>query len=286
MIAQTSTDLIAQFAGSIGLGLLILLLVGVTLIIIFIAMGIRIIQEWERAPVLRLGRYVGLKGPGIFWIIPFLDRMAAVVSLRIQTYTFRSESTLTKDNVSVTIDAVLYFRVVNAEKAILEAEHYIQATQWSAQTTIREVIGQHELDELLAERATIADSVKVLVDEKTEHWGVEISAVEIKDITIPASLQDAISRQAEAERERRARITLAQAEKEAAKGMIEAADQYATSEIALELRWINLLFEAASQGNATILMIPANVPTAGFSQLGVYGVENIPGLKRKKTQEE
>jgi len=279
-----------------------ILLFAVILILIYLLSGVKVVKEWERAPVLRLGRYTGLRGPGIFWIIPCIDKIPSIISTRIQTYSFRSEQSLTRDNVPVSIDAVLFFRVVDVEKTILEVEHYQAATQWVAQTTLREVTGQAELDEVLAEREKIAHHMQELVDDKTESWGIKIISVEIRDVVVPGRLQEAISRQAEAERERRARITLSQAEKEAAKGMIEAADQYAKSPHAMELRWINLLFEAATEGGATIMLVPANIPVAGFSPsssgsgagsggggmppVGVYGVKPLPTAKKKKESSE
>ncbi|MFW9778934.1 MAG: SPFH domain-containing protein [Candidatus Heimdallarchaeota archaeon] len=276
----------------------IFVFIAVILIGIYLLSGIRIVKEWERAPVLRLGRYTGLKGPGVFWILPGIDKIPQIVSTRIQTYSFRSEQSLTRDNVPVSIDAVLFFRVVDVEKTILEVEHFAAATQWIAQTTLREVTGQVELDELLAEREKIAEHMQELVDIKTEEWGVKIMSVEVRDVVVPGRLQEAISRQAEAERERRARITLSQAEKEAAKGMIEAAEQYAKSPNAMELRWINLLFEAATEGGATIMLVPTNIPIAGFAgqrtqgvssgglpPVGVYGIKELPKEKPKKTEE-
>ncbi len=291
------------FAQSDGLDVMLMFfaLFGLILVIIYLVSGIKIIKEWERAPVLRLGRYTGLKGPGIFWIIPGIDKIPSVISTRIQTYSFRSEQSLTRDNVPVTIDAVLFFKVVDVEKTVLEVEHYQSATQWVAQTTLREVTGQVELDEVLAEREKIAHHMQEIVDEKTVMWGIKIMSVEIRDVVVPGRLQEAISRQAEAERERRARITLAQAEKEAAKGMIEAAEQYAKVPLAMELRWINLLFEAATEGGATIMLIPTNIPIAGFSgtssdlgrtsgdgglpPVGVYGVNPLPVKEKKKPEE-
>ncbi len=274
----------------------IIVVFAVILIFIYILSGIRIVKEWERAPVLRLGRYTGLRGPGIFWIIPGIDKIPSIISTRIQTYSFRSEQSLTRDNVPVSIDAVLFFRVIDVEKTVLEVEQYQTATQWVAQTTLREVTGQAELDEVLAERDKIAHHMQELVDEKTENWGIKIMSVEIRDVVVPGRLQEAISRQAEAERERRARITLSQAEKEAAKGMIEAANQYIDNPVAMELRWINLLFEAATEGGATIMLIPANIPIAGFSggaaggsgggfpPVGAYGIKPLPIEKKKKEE--
>ncbi|NHJ03020.1 MAG: slipin family protein [Candidatus Heimdallarchaeota archaeon] len=288
--AQSAADL--GFLGILGF-------IGLIFLVIYLLSGIRIVKEWERAPVLRLGRYIGLKGPGLFFILPGIDRIPTIISTRIQTYSFRSEQSLTRDNVPVSIDAVLFFRVVDTEKTILEVEQYAAATQWVAQTTLREVTGQVELDEVLADREKIAHHMQELVDHKTEEWGIKIISVEIRDVVVPGRLQEAISRQAEAERERRARITLAQAEKEAAMGMIEAAEKYATSPHAMELRWINLLFEAATEGGATIMLIPANIPIAGFNAgsiggdsgslglppVGVYGVKPIPSEKKPKEPE-
>ncbi|MFX0206088.1 MAG: SPFH domain-containing protein [Candidatus Hodarchaeota archaeon] len=292
---MSSLNFFGQGIDEVFLGIFVI--IAFILVIIYLLSGIRVVKEWERAPVLRLGRYTGLRGPGIFWIIPGIDKIPSIISTRIQTYSFRSEQSLTRDNVPVSIDAVLFFRVIDVEKTILEVEQYQAATQWVAQTTLREVTGQAELDEVLAEREKIAHHMQELVDEKTENWGIKIMSVEIRDVVVPGRLQEAISRQAEAERERRARITLSQAEKEAAKGMIEAANQYADNPAAMELRWINLLFEAATEGGATIMLIPANIPIAGFSgrieggsgsglpPVGVYGVKPLP-VKKKKEEEE
>lgn len=259
-------DFLSDIIGSLGLfvGLAIVI---ITVLVIFVFSGLRTLKEWERAPVLRLGRFTSLKGPGLIWIMPFLERVPQVMTLRLQTFGIRSESTLTKDNIPTTIDAVLYFKVVDPEKAILEVEQYQTATQWAAQTTLREVVGQNELDQLLSERQTIGQHCQEIIDEKTEHWGIKVTSVEVRDIVIPGRLQEAISRQAEAERERRARITLAQAEKEAAKGMIEAAEMYQTNPVAMELRWINLLFEAAGQSGSTMVFLPVNMPITGFGAL-------------------
>ena len=293
---MSSLNFFGQAIPDIFLGVIII--IAFFLVLIYFLSGIRVVKEWERAPVLRLGRYTGLRGPGIFWIIPGIDKIPNIISTRIQTYSFRSEQSLTRDNVPVSIDAVLFFRVVDVEKTILEVEQYQSATQWVAQTTLREVTGQVELDEVLAEREKIAHHMQELVDEKTTGWGIKIMSVEIRDVVVPGRLQEAISRQAEAERERRARITLSQAEKEAAKGMIEAANQYKDNPAAMELRWINLLFEAATEGGATIMLIPANIPIAGFSgtggkgsgsglpPVGVYGVKPLPIEKKKKEDSE
>jgi len=249
--------------------------------------GIKVIREWERVPILRLGRYTGLKGPGIFYIIPFIDRIPAVISTRIQTTPFRTEQTLTKDNVPVNIDAVMYFQPIDVEKVILNVERHMDATTWAAQTTLREVIGKITLDELLAEREKIGVEARNIIDEKTEHWGIKVTSVEIKDVAIPTILQEAMARQAQAERERRARVTLAMAEFEAAQKMVEAANLYQQNLRALELRWMNILYELGLQGRGTLMLIPTNTPvagpTTGLPPLGVLGVQELTGTQEKKT---
>jgi regulator of protease activity HflC (stomatin/prohibitin superfamily) len=264
-------------------GLILLLFV-----IIVVASGIRVIREWERAPVLRLGRYTGMKGPGIFYIIPFVDRIPNIVSMRIQTIPFRTEQTLTKDNVPVNVDSIMFFQAVDVEKVILNVERYLDATTWAAQTTLREVIGKVTLDELLAEREKVGVEARNIIDEKTEHWGIKVSSVEVKDIAIPQGLQEAMSRQASAERERRARVTLAMAEFEAAQKMVDAANLYQKNMRALELRWMNILYELGLQSKGTLMLVPTNTPTAGvsmgFPPLGVVSVQDLTKQKEQKTE--
>jgi len=255
------------------------------IVLLYLLSGIRILKEWERAPVLRLGRYSGMKGPGVIWIIPGIDRIPQKVSTRIQTYAFRSEQTLTRDNVSVSVDAIMYFRPVNVEKVILEVEDFNSATQWAAQTTLREVMGKVELNQLLAERDEISHHLSEIIDEKTEHWGIKVTSVEVRDVVLPQSLVDAMARNAEAQRERQARVTLATAEAEAAGKMVEASLTYLNNPGAMELRWMNLLYEATTQGSATIVMVPANVPTVGISgPLEVFGMQKIAEDAKKRQQ--
>lgn len=206
-----------------------------------------------------------------------------VVSTRILTYTFKSEQTLTKDNVSVSVDAILYYKVVDPEKVVLEVEQYLDATHWAAQTTLREVIGKASFNDLLSERDQISKHLQEIIDQKTEHWGVKVASVEVRDVILPQSLVIAMARQAEAERERQARVTLATAEYQASFKMVEAAKEYKDDPVAIQLRWMNLLYEAASQGNTTIILVPANVPVAGFSQvLSPYGIQKIVEEQTKK----
>jgi len=267
--------------------MIIVTLILILFVLIVILSGIKVIKEWERAPVLRLGRYTGLKGPGIFYIIPFIDRIPNIISTRIQTTPFRTEQTLTKDNVPVNIDAVMYFQPVEVEKVILNVERYMDATTWAAQTTLREVIGKITLDELLAEREKIGVEARNIIDEKTEHWGIKVSSVEIKDVAIPTILQEAMARQAQAERERRARVTLAMAEFEAAQKMVDAANLYQQNLRALELRWMNILYELGLQGRGTLMLIPTNTPVAGPSTglppLGVVGIQELTGVQGAKS---
>lgn len=265
-------------------GLILLLFV-----IMLVASGIRVIKEWERAPVLRLGRFTGLKGPGIFYIIPFVDRIPNIVSMRVQTIPFRTEQTLTKDNVPVNVDAIMFFQAVDVEKVILNVERYLDATTWAAQTTLREVMGKVSLDELLAEREKVGVEARNIIDEKTEHWGIKVSSVEVKDIAIPQALQDAMSRQAQAERERRARVTLAMAEYEAAQKMVDAANLYDKNIRALELRWMNILYEIGLQSKGTLMLVPTNTPIAGvsmgFPPLGIASIQDLAKQSSEKKEQ-
>ncbi len=261
----------------------------VLFVVILVASGIRVIKEWERAPVLRLGRFTGLKGPGLFYIIPFVDKIPNIVSMRIQTIPFRTEQTLTKDNVPVNVDAIMFFQAVDVERVILNVERYLDATTWAAQTTLREVMGKVSLDELLAEREKVGVEARNIIDEKTEHWGIKVSSVEVKDIAIPQALQEAMSRQASAERERRARVTLAMAEYEAAQKMVDAANLYEKNIRALELRWMNILYELGLQSKGTLMLVPTNTPIAGvsmgFPPLGITSIQELVEEKKdQKTQ--
>jgi regulator of protease activity HflC (stomatin/prohibitin superfamily) len=231
-------------------------------ILMFVASGIKILKEWERVAILRLGKYKAVKGPGIIWVTPMLDKVAMKVSLRLLTYAFKTERSLTKDNVPVVVDAVMYFRVIDVEKAILSVERYAVAVELGAQTTLRETTGKVTLDQLLSERDTIAQHLQELIDEKTEHWGVKVTSVEIRDVVIPSALQDAMSREAQADREGRARIILAQAELEAAENMLKAAKRYEESQVGFVLRTWNIMQEISKNANL-IIMVPTNIPEVG-----------------------
>jgi regulator of protease activity HflC (stomatin/prohibitin superfamily) len=247
------------------------------LVALFFLSGIRVLKEWERMPVLRLGRYMGLRGPGLAYLIPLIDRAPIKISTRLDTIQFRTESTLTKDNVPVNVDSVMYMKPVDLEKAVLQVENYFEATQLAAQTTLREVIGKVTLNDLLAEREKVGAHLREIIDEKTEAWGIKATAVEVRDVIIPGNLQDAMSRQAQAERERIARVTLATAEFEASAKMIEAAKMYESSEQGLRLRWMNILYELGQQaGTNTIMLVPSSMPEAGWPPIGTYGFKELP----------
>ncbi|MGA2680861.1 MAG: SPFH domain-containing protein [Candidatus Bathyarchaeia archaeon] len=254
----------------------------VFIIVVFLLSGIRVLREWERMPVLRLGRYIGMKGPGIIYLVPIIDRAPLKISTRLDTIQFRTESTLTKDNVPVNVDSVLYMKPVDLEKAVLQVENYYQATQLASQTTLREVIGKQSLNELLAEREKVGATLREIIDEKTENWGIKVTAVEVRDVIIPGNLQDAMSRQAQAERERIARVTLATAEFEASQKMIEAAKAYEASPDGLRLRWMNILYELGQQSQTnTIMLIPSVMPEAGWPPVGTYGFKDLTAAQQE-----
>jgi regulator of protease activity HflC (stomatin/prohibitin superfamily) len=251
--------------------------------------GIRILREWERAPLLTLGRYRGLRGPGVIYVPPFITRIPFIISTRLQVVSFKTEQTLTRDNVPVVVDSVMYYQPVDLEKVVLGAEDFLNATQLSAQTTLREVVGQATFDELLTEREKVGSIARGIIDSKTETWGVKVTSVEIRDVQIPQALQEAMSRQAQAERERRARVTLALAESEAAKKMVEAADQYKGNDRAFQLRWMNIVYELGLQGKNPIMLIPVNLPPAGPPEspvpaYGLFGIQEL--LKMAKQMED
>ncbi|MDT7908027.1 MAG: slipin family protein [Candidatus Calescibacterium sp.] len=226
----------------------------IIIIAIFIlSSAIKILQEYERGVIFRLGRLAGVKGPGLVLIIPIIDRMVKV-SLRIITMDIPPQDVITKDNVSVKINAVVYFRVVDPAKAVVAVENYIYATSQLAQTTLRSVCGEAELDEILAHRESINLKIQSILDKMTESWGVKISAVEVKHIDLPHEMQRAMARQAEAERERRAKITLAEAEYQAAQRLKEAADMLAQNPITIQLRFLQTVSELATEKTATLIL--------------------------------
>jgi regulator of protease activity HflC (stomatin/prohibitin superfamily) len=225
---------------------------------IILAWSLRIAKQWERVVVLRLGKFMRLAGPGIFFIIPVIDEVPIWIDLRIRTTFFAAEKTLTRDNVPVNVDAVMFW-VVNAPiKAALEVEEYQKAVFWAAQTTLRDIIGKTELSAMLTGRVQLDEELKVMIDARTESWGVSVHSVEIRDVMIPIELQDAMSREAQAERERRARVILATAEVEIADKFSEAAKSYRKNPEAFSLRAMNILYEGIKEKTALVI-VPSNM---------------------------
>jgi regulator of protease activity HflC (stomatin/prohibitin superfamily) len=228
------------------------LMVVVFLVLLLLASAIRVLREYERGVIFRLGRLVGAKGPGLILLIPIIDRMVKV-SLRVIAMDVPPQDVITRDNVTVKVNAVLYFRVMDAEKAIVAVEKYFYATSQMAQTTLRSVLGEHDLDDLLADREKINQQLQAIIDERTDPWGVKVAAVEVKDVDLPQEMQRAIARQAEAERERRAKVIHADGEFQAAGRLTDAATKMATEPVAIQLRYLQTLTEVSAEKNSTIL---------------------------------
>jgi len=228
----------------------IIIIVVLGLIILFKA--IRVVREYERGVVFRLGRLLRAKGPGLFLLIPFIDRMVKI-ELRTVTMDVPPQDIITRDNVPVKVNAVVYFRVINPEDAVVKIENYVQATSQIAQTTLRNILGKSELDELLSERDKISMELQRVIDEQTDPWGIKVSVVEVKDVELPQSMQRAMARQAEAERERRAKIIHAEGEFQASKQLAEAANVLSQNPVSIQLRYLQTLNDIASEKNSTIV---------------------------------
>jgi regulator of protease activity HflC (stomatin/prohibitin superfamily) len=237
-------EIIMQFLASFG----VLILLG----LLFLGSAVKVVQEYERGVIFRLGRLVGAKGPGLFFIIPMIDRMVKV-GLRVVTLDVPSQEVITRDNVTVKVNAVVFFRVVNPQDAIVQVEDYARATWNISQTTLRNVVGQSELDEILSNREEINQNLQKIIDETTEPWGVKVSIVEIKDVELPQSMQRAMAKQAEAEREKRAKIVHAEGEALAAERLADAAKKMATEPISIQLRYLQTLTEISVEKNSTII---------------------------------
>jgi hypothetical protein len=236
----------------------------------------RIAEQWERAIVLRLGRFVGLRGPGLFWIVPFVDRVAAWIDQRTITTTFAAEQTLTSDTVPVNVDAVLFWMVHDPQKAALEVQDYPQAVSWAAQTALRDIIGRTALTDLLRGRERIETELQQLIDQRSNPWGVTVSSVEMRDVVIPVALQDAMSREAQAAREKQARIILGQAELEIAHSFQQAAKSYHDNPTALHLRAMNMLYEGLKEKGALML-----IPSSAVESMGMGGMLGAAAMRQQ-----
>ncbi|MGB9593026.1 MAG: slipin family protein [Anaerolineae bacterium] len=254
--------------------------VGGLLIALYLLFAIKIADQWEKAVVLRLGRFRGLKGPGLFWIIPIVDSVRKWIDHRVMVTPFNAEKTLTKDTVPVDVDAVLFWMVWDAEKAALEVEDYKTAIAWAAQTALREVIGQMDLADILVGRAKMDDDLQKIIDARTNPWGITVQSVEIRDIVIPEALEDAMSRQAQAERERQARVILGESEKQIAESFREASLAYQENPTALHLRAMNMLFEGLKEKGALVI-----VPSSAVDTMNLGGLMATTALAQNAPKE-
>jgi regulator of protease activity HflC (stomatin/prohibitin superfamily) len=257
------------------LGAIIALILGLLL-----AQAPKVAKQWEKAVVLRLGRYIGIRGPGLFWILPLIDTVSSWIDQRVITTNFVAEQTLTSDTVPVNVDAVLFWMVYDPEKAALEVQDYQQAVSWAAQTALRDIIGRTSLTELLRGRERIEEELQKLIDDRSNPWGVTVQSVEMRDVVIPDALQDAMSREAQASREKQARIILGQAEVEIAHLFDEAAQSYSQNPTALHLRAMNMLYEGLKEKGALML-----VPSSAVESMGMGGLLGAAALRQQALTE-
>jgi regulator of protease activity HflC (stomatin/prohibitin superfamily) len=245
---------------------------------LYFLFAIKVAEQWQKAAVLRLGRYIGLRGPGIFFIIPVIDSISQYVDQRVRVTDVKAESALTRDTVPVNVDAIVFWMVWNAEKSILEVMDFEQAITMSAQTALRESIGRHDLAQMITERETLGKELQRILDEKTNPWGITVQSVEIRDVHIPQALEDAMSRQAQAERERQARIILGTAETEISAKFAEASLLYVNNPVALHLRAMNMLYEAIKEKGAMVIVPSSAVETMGLG--GLLATSTLAGQRQ------
>ncbi len=264
------------------------LLVTLNLIGLYLLFALKVADQWEKAVVLRFGRFIGLRGPGLFRIVPIVDKVTIWIDHRVIVTPFSAEKTLTKDTVPVDVDAVLFWMVWDAEKAALEVEDYQVAIAWAAQTALREVIGQMSLADILVGRARMDKELQKIIDERTTPWGVTVQSVEIRDVVIPQDLENAMSQQAQAERERQARVILGESEQQIAQSFADASKAYENNPTALHLRAMNMLFEGLKEQGALVIVPSSAVDTmnlggiAGVASLAGVNLADRPGEKERK----
>ncbi len=247
-------------------------ILAVVIIGMIVAASPRIVKEWERSVLLRLGKFQRVLSPGLAWVIPGVDQLVSMVDMRIRATTFSAEKTLTKDTVPVDVDAVLFWIVTDAQKAILEVKNYETTITWAAQTTLRDVIGRTELVRMISDRQNLDQELQSIIDAKTTDWGITVQSVEIRDVRIPASLEDAMSRKAQADREKAARVILAESEVLVAQEMIKAASIYEEKKIAIQLRAMNMTYESVKERGA-LMVIPSGM--ADSMNTGALGVASM-----------
>jgi regulator of protease activity HflC (stomatin/prohibitin superfamily) len=270
-----------QHISDIWIGLFV---TGITLVGVYILFALKVASQWEKAVVLRLGKFHALRGPGVFWIIPIVDSIPSWIDHRVMVTPFSAEKTLTKDTVPVDVDAVLFWVVWDAEKAALEVKDYQTAIAWAAQTALRDIIGRMVLAEILVGRSTIDEELQHIIDERTTPWGVTVNSVEIRDIVIPQDLEDTMSRQAQAERERQARVILGESEKQIAASFAEASQSYKENPTALHLRAMNMLFEGLKEKGALVIVPSTAVDTMNLGAMsGIVSIaqNNLPKEETK-----
>jgi regulator of protease activity HflC (stomatin/prohibitin superfamily) len=244
---------------------------------IYLLFSIKVVQQWQRVAILRFGRYRGLRGPGLFLIVPVVDTLSRFVDQRVRVATVTAESTLTRDTVPVNVDAIVFWLVWNAEKSILEVENFTDAVNMSAQTALRESIGRHELAQMITERESMGQQLQLILDAKTNPWGITIQSVEIRDVRIPQALENAMSQQAQAERERQARLILGDAETQVAVKFADAARTYGDNPGALHLRAMNMLYEAMKEKGAMVI-----VPSTAVETMGLGGTLATAAIGRER----
>lgn len=254
---------------------------GWTLIGTYILFAMKVASQWEKAVVLRLGKFIGLKGPGLFWVIPIIDSAVLWIDHRVAVTSFSAEKTLTKDTVPVDVDAVLFWVVWDAEKAALEVIDYNSAISWAAQTALREIIGQMTLADILIGRAKMDEELQKIIDERTTPWGVTVQSVEIRDVVIPQVLENAMSRQAQAERERQARVILGESELQIAASFAEASKAYINNPTALHLRAMNMLFEGLKEKGALVI-----VPSSAVDSMNLGGLSGMVAMAQNNLPKE
>ncbi|HJQ14868.1 MAG TPA: slipin family protein [Anaerolineales bacterium] len=253
----------------------------VTLIGTYLLFALKVASQWNKAVVLRLGKFHGLRGPGMFWIIPIIDSIASWIDHRVMVAPFAAQKTLTKDTVPVDVDAVLFWVVWDAEKAALEVENYRGAVDWAAQTALRDIIGRMMLADILVGRSVLDQELQQIIDERTTPWGVTVNSVEIRDIVIPQDLEDAMSRQAQAERERQARVILGESEKQIAASFAEASQAYINNPTALHLRAMNMLFEGLKEKGALVI-----VPSTAVDTMNLGAVSGMVSIAQNNLPKE
>ena len=265
--------------GNVNSGWIGLYVTAMTLIGTYMLFALKVASQWEKAVLLRLGKFRGLRGPGLFWIVPIVDAIPSWIDHRVMVTPFAAQRTLTKDTVPVDVDAVLFWVVWDAEKAALEVENYRAAVDWAAQTALRDIIGRTMLADILVGRSVIDKELQQIIDERTTPWGVTVQSVEIRDIVIPQELEDAMSRQAQAERERQARVILGESEKQIAASFSEASQAYIDNPTALHLRAMNMLFEGLKEKGALVIVPSSAVDTMNLgatSGLVSIAQNNLP----------